>query len=152
MRTPDLFSSLFWFVFSIYVLIESYRLGLGKWDEPGPGYFPLGAALLLGVTALSVMVKAMSKISEREVSPVPVEKSRWQKVPMVLFLMLLYSLGLKTMGFVLCTLLLYIFFLKMVMPQPWVKTIAVALSVTLGAYLLFNVFLKAQLPMGILSF
>ena len=152
MRIPDLFSSLFWFIFSIYVLIESYRLGLGRWDDPGPGYFPLGAALLLGATALSVMVKAAGKASEKEVSLAPVEESRWQNVPMVLFLMLLYALGLKTMGFVLCTLLLYIFFLKIVMPQTWAKAIAVALSVTLGSYLLFNVFLKAQLPRGIFFF
>ena len=48
----------FWLLFSAYASLEALRLGLGSGNKPGPGFFPFGAAIAIGIIALSRLVKA----------------------------------------------------------------------------------------------
>src|SRR2546428_5473002 len=41
----------FWLMLSLYLSIESYRLGLSTGNRPGPGFFPFGAAVTIGAIA-----------------------------------------------------------------------------------------------------
>jgi putative tricarboxylic transport membrane protein len=152
MKALDFFSSFFWFLFAIYVSIESYRLGLGNWDMPGPGYFSFGGALLLGIISLSVLIKTLRKWSEQKIPIAPPERLRWENAILVLGAMLVYVFLFERIGFILCTFLLMLFFLRVVAPQRWFKAIMVAFFVTLGSYLLFKVLLNIQLPKGIFLF
>ena len=148
----DLYSSAFWLLFSIYVAIESYHLDLGNWHDPGPGYFPFGAALLFGTMALTVFIKSLKKASGSKGVSGAREKPRWQNVVLVLVAMILYTLFLNTVGFVLCTFLIVVFFVRIVALQRWTKSIMVAFSMAVGSYLLFGCFLKAPLPEGFFFF
>ena len=148
----DLYSSAFWLLFSIYVAIESYRLDLGNWHDPGPGYFPFGAALLFGCMALPVFIKSLKEVSASKGVSGAREKPRWQNVVLVLIAMVLYTFLLNTVGFVLCTFLIVVFFVKIVAQQRWTRSIMVALSMAVGSYLLFGLFLKAPLPEGFFLF
>jgi len=150
MKRLDLYSSAFWLAFSTYIAGESYRMGLGKWDDPGPGYFPFGAALLFACMALSVFVKSVREAS----SPKTVVggRVRRQKVILVLIVMVLYTLLLNSIGFVLCTFLIVVFFVKVVALRRWTSSIMMALCMSIGSYLLFSFFLKAPLPKGFFLF
>ena len=106
----DLYSSAFWLLFSIYIAIESCRLALGSWHDPGPGYFPFGAALLFGSMALVVFLQSLRKAFALKSLAGPREKSRWQNVVLVLVAMVLYTGLLNSAGFVLCTFLIVVFF------------------------------------------
>ncbi len=150
-RIKDIFSSLFWLLFAIYVAIESYSFDLGKWSMPGPGYFPFGAALVIGIISLLFLLKTLRKAPSKEI-PTSIPKGRWRNVVLSLVAMVVYIFLLKSIGFVLCTFLLVIFFLRVVEPQRWFTTLIVSLSVSLGSHLLFNVLLDVQLPKGILGF
>jgi putative tricarboxylic transport membrane protein len=148
----DTFSSLFWLLLAIYVSIESYRYDLGKWGMPGPGYFPFGAAIFLGVISLSVLVKTMRKVPSEEKSIVYSERVRWQNIMLILFLMIAYIFLLNLIGFVLCTFLFFVFFLRLVAAECWSKTLIISFSVATGSYLLFYLLLDAQLPEPFLKF
>jgi putative tricarboxylic transport membrane protein len=150
MRRLDLYSSAFWLVFSIYIAAESYRLGLGKWDDPGPGYFPFGAALLFGCMAFVVFVRSLSigPVSKTDAG----QRYRWKNVILVLTAMVLYTLLLNSIGFVLCTFLIVVFFVKVVALRRWTSSIMMALCMSIGSYLLFSFFLKAPLPRGFFLF
>lgn len=152
MNRLDLFSSAFWLLFSIYVALESYRLDLGNWHDPGPGYFPFGAALLFGTMALTVFIKSLKKASDSKGVNAAGEKLRWQNVVLVLIAMILYALLLDRVGFVLCTFLIVAFFVKIIAQQRWTKSIMMALSMAVGSYILFVFFLKAPLPEGFFLF
>ena len=147
----DIYSSGFWLLLSIYIAVESYRLDLGNWHTPGPGYFSFGAALLLGVMSLSVFVKALLKPSKGETLAVAPEEVRWQNVVLVLASMFFYVLLLNSVGFVLCTFLLLVFFLLGVSRQRFLTAILIASLVTIGSYIVFDILLNAQLPKGILG-
>jgi hypothetical protein len=150
-RTKDIFSSLFGLLFAIYIAIESYRFGLGKWSMPGPGYFPFGAALFFGIISLLFLFKTLRKLPPEGRSS-SVSKVGWQNVVLSLVAMVIYVFLLNWIGFAFCTFLLGFFFLRLVARQRWSTTLIIALSVTLGAHLLFNVLLDAQLPNGLLPF
>ena len=148
----DILSSLFWLLFSIYFTVESYNLGLGEWSRPGPGYFPFGAGLFFGIFSLSVFVKALRRIPLNEISIQPSERLHWQNMVLILFGMFAYTLLLKRIGFVLCTFLLVLLFIRVIAKERWFKSIITALVVALAFHLCFNILLNAQLPSGILRF
>ena len=147
----DIYSSGFWLLVSIYIAVESSRLDLGNWHTPGPGYFSFGAALLLGVMSLSVLVKALLKSPKGETLAVAPEEVHWQNVVLVLASMFFYVLLLNSVGFVLCTFLLLVFFLLGVSRQRFLTAILIASLVTIGSYIVFDILLDAQLPKGILG-
>jgi len=148
----DILSSLFWLLFSIYFTTKSYNLGLGEWSRPGPGYFPFGAGLLFGILSLSVFVKALRKVPSSEIPIQSSERIHWQNMVLILFGMFAYTLLLKRIGFVLCTFLLVLLFIRVIAKERWFKSIITALVVALAFHLCFNILLNAQLPSGILRF
>ena len=152
MQKSDIFSTLFLLLFSVYIAVVSSKLGLGTLGKPGPGFFPFCGAMLVGISAVVILIGALSKMTHREEVIAQREKARWWNVACVLGVIVVFALLLNTLGFVLCTFLMFIFLLRVVMSQRWSKTIVVALCTTVGSYILFEVLLNAQLPQGILAF
>ena len=148
---PDTLGIFFWMLFSIFVLVESCRLNLGSWRMPGPGYFPFGAALLLGIVTLMELVKALRKPI---IGPIDSgsEPLRWQNVIFVMIALVGYALLLNRLGFVLCTFAFVVFLRWTMTSRRWWNTLAVALSASLGLHVVFNLLLNAQLPKGIFIF
>ena len=78
----------------------------------------------------------------------PKEKIFW-KVVMAMGASVLYFLTMGLLGFLLST-FLYFGFLMLLMQskKKYFRSIAYSLSITIVAYLLFGVLLKASLPVG----
>ncbi len=150
MRRLDFWGDVFWLLFAIYVSVEAYRLGLGSWRNPGDGYFPFGAGLLLGIMSLSTLIKppGMSEKASDSIS----EELKWENVVVVLMTMVLYVFLFNKIGFVPCTFLLFVFLLRVIGHGRWVTSIVVGFIVTLSSYVLFEILLKAELPLSILGF
>ena len=98
-KTKDIFSAFFWLLFAIYIAIESYRFDLGKWSISGLGYFPFGAALLIGVISLLFLVKILRKTPSKEI-PISLPKGRWKNVVLSLVALIAYFYLLNRIGFV----------------------------------------------------
>lgn len=149
----DIFSKIFMMLFAIYISIESYRLGLGKWSMPGPGYFPFIAGVVLGTISLSLLVQTLLKASLKSLKLTePTERLNWQNIILTLSGMLTYVFLINWVGFVLCTFLLMVFLIWAVGRRHWSIALIAAGSITLASYLLFEVLLDAQLPRGFLGF
>lgn len=140
-------SSLLLLLFSCFICIQSYRLNLGTLSSPGPGLFPFGAGLILGFLALiAILQSAQEGGSER------IEGRGNLKIVLVLFTLIAYGLILERVGFLVTTFALLIFLLKVIVSQRWARVLVSAFLSTLACYLIFEVWLKAQLPKGFLSF
>ncbi len=148
----DIFSGLFCLLFGIYFTIKSYSFGLGEWASPGPGYFPFGAGLLFAILSLSVFVKALRRVPLNEIPIQLSERFHWQNMVLIMFGMLAYILLLKRIGFVLCTFLLVVLFIRVIAKERWFKSIMTALAIALAFHLFFNILLNAQLPSGVFRF
>jgi putative tricarboxylic transport membrane protein len=152
MRKLDISSSLFWLAFALFTGGTGLRLGIGTLHQPGPGFFPFGGSLIITVSALITLFQALRE--KAEVAAVGGEKvgKDWKKVILLLLSCFAYALVVETIGFSLCTFLLFLFFLRVVAPAPWGRALLVSACVAVASHLLFNVGLDAGLPKGFLGF
>ena len=151
MGRADRMSGVFWLCFAIFVSIESYRLGLGTLHRPGPGFLFFWAGIALGVMSIVILIRAWSSKKAGETKEAIFGKQNTLKILLVLISVFLYAIFMETVGFILVTLLLFIFLLGVIEKKRWFFTVLVSVVVTVIAYLIFEIWLKSQLPRGFLS-
>jgi heme exporter protein D len=90
----------------------------------------------------------------RQKGPEPRGRSLWGPLWFKSFIVLLamagYAFFLPYLGFLICTFIFMLILLRIIEPHKWKVVVGVALATGMISYLVFNVFLKTQLPMGIL--
>jgi putative tricarboxylic transport membrane protein len=72
----------------------------------------------------------------------------WKNAMIILVSLLAYALLLFPLGFVITTTLFIAFLLRAIVPQRWSVVIACSILTAAASYLIFEVWLKAQLPRG----
>jgi len=122
----------------------------------GPEFFPQLLSILLAGLSIALLIQTLVKKKprregmedEEDRGRVPKERIFW-KVVIAMGSSVLYFLTMGLLGFLLST-FLYFGFLMLLMQskKKYLKAIAYSLSITIAAYLLFGVLLKATLPMG----
>jgi len=145
------YCNLFWLLFSLITCVEAYRLKLGTVHEPGPGFFPFSAGLimlLLSLAALLQSVTTKQKVEETSRQ----ETFRWWNIVIILATITAYALSLEKIGFLINTFVFMSLLLKVVEPQPWKTAVIGGLITTLAANVIFNVIFRTQIPNGILGF
>lgn len=116
-------------------------------NEPGPRLFPMIACVLLIVCGVGLMVK-----KQPDAAPF-LTKEQTKRMLMLLGTFILYCVGLYFVGFVIMTPILL--FLTMTMfagenKLPLVVRLVYSVGLTVLVYLVFVVFLKTNIPMGLL--
>jgi len=76
----------------------------------------------------------------------------WKNALIILISLLAYALLLKIMGFVPTTAVFIAFLLRVISPQRWSVVFVSSILTALASYLIFEIWLKAQLPKGPLGF
>ena len=152
MGKADKISGLFWLLFSLFVSYESYRLGLGSVHQPGPGFFFFWTGIAVAMLSVVVILRSFGTQAPEKEKEAPTGKRTATKVIFVLVALFLYALTMEWLGFLIVTLLLFIFLLGVIEKKKWWFAILVSLAVTVLAYLLFEVGLQSQLPKGFLDF
>jgi hypothetical protein len=136
-----------WFLLSIFFSIESWRMGLGSFRAPGPGFLTFGVSLII---ALLVIVLALKESGRKTVGKAdPFFKGK--KVGNILFgfgLLFAYPLLLDKLGFILCTMLFIGCCLRVIGKKKWSVVSVTSIGVAIFAYFLFNVWLSIQFPQG----
>jgi putative tricarboxylic transport membrane protein len=148
----DRISGSFWFLFSLFISYESYKLGLGTLHQPGPGFLFFWTGLIVAALALVIILLSAGKLSSDESGGQAFEKRNATKVVLVLTALFVYALLMEWLGFFIVTLLLFAFLLGVIEKKSWWFAVLVSLFVTAASYLLFEVGLQSQLPKGILEF
>ena len=144
-------SSLFFLFFAFLICIESLRLPLGSLGEPGPGFFPLGIGIVLGV--LSVVAFFQARLSKaRELRKSWYAETIKKNVILSLIALFAFSVFLEMLGFLLCTFLFLIILFRGMQAKPWIIAVGQSIIICLSCYVLFELLLKSQLPKGFLGF
>ncbi len=137
----------FWLLLSIFFCIESVHLGLGSIHAPGPGFLTFWVAIILILFVIILFLKEKGKRIVGQVEPLFRGKNLRNIIYGNIFLFG-YGLLFEKIGFVLCTALFVGSCLGVIGKKRWGMTVAISLSVTLIAYLLFVVWLQVQFPKG----
>ena len=76
------------------------------------------------------------------------EGVQWKKAMIILISLLAYALLVVPLGFFLCTTFFMAFLLRAIAPQRWSVVVLCSLLTAAASYLIFQVWLQAQLPKG----
>ena len=146
MTRADRWIGLLLALFSLYVCVESARLGLGTYQRPGPGFLPFWAGVTLGILSPVLVLQGFFRRMEKG--------QAWQnlgRILLVFLAMLGFTLLVEWLGFILTAFLFIWFLLKVVERRGWGFSIGVALVVTGASHVVFDLWLSAQLPAGLLG-
>ena len=152
MGKSDRVSGSFWFLFCLFIIYESYRLGLGTMYQPGPGFLFFWTGIVVAIMALIVVLQSFRAQAAEEVQEAPTGKRTTTKVILVIVALFLYAVLMEWLGFFIVTFLLFMFLLGVIEKKKWWFAVLVSAAVTLFAYLVFETALQSQLPKGILEF
>lgn len=137
--------ALVWLALAGLALIEGVRLGVGTARQPGPGFFPVLAALALAGLAAGVL---LGPVSEPAAPPAPGGRRR---LVATIGALVAYAALLERLGFVPTTFLVMGYLLVVVEGKPWPVAAGFAATVAAAAWLVFDRLLHAQLPPGVLA-
>jgi putative tricarboxylic transport membrane protein len=150
MKNFEFIGSAFWLAVGLLICEEAYRINLGNFHNPGPGFLPFGAGLVLAGLSSVVLLRSLGRrIMEKE--SFWAEKDRRLKVGLTLVTIIIYGLLLEPLGFLLTTFVTMGFLFKAIEPQRWRTVLLGAFLSALGAHLIFQVWLKVELPTGFLG-
>ena len=145
------YCNLFWLLFSLVICVESYRLKLGTINNPGPGFFPFGAGLIMLILSLVALFQSTAGRKKVE-KTTPQEPVRWWNIVIILAAITAYAFSLEKIGFLINTFFFICLMLKVVEPQTWKTAIIGGLITSIAANLVFNVIFQTHIPRGILGF
>ena len=137
-----------WFAIGVTITIASFRYGLGSLQSPDTGFMPFLAGMAICLCSFIGLVHGTWKQKQGVGWKPTMSGLMWKKSVLVMGALLAYALLMAPLGFFLCTALFLGFLLRTVKPQGWLIVISGGILMTLGAYGIFEVWLKAQLPKG----
>lgn len=144
-------SSLFLIVISILVSLASFKIGIGKSREPGPGFLPFLTSLVLLLLSIIVLIKDLSLSNHAEGEKNLFSPDHLKKPTSLIILLVGYTLLLKFLGFLITTFLLIFLMLFIFDPTPkkiW-KFIVIGVIAANLCFIVFYKWLQVQLPMGV---
>ena len=130
---------------AVLLAAAGWRLDPGTSKLPGPGFFPLLIAVAMGALGLWMLLRP----GEGERSALP-GSPRWNSLALALGSILGYAVVLQDLGYLLSTFALLGVQLRWVEKQGWRTSLATAFIASAVSLVLFRVFLKVPLPVGIL--
>jgi len=148
-RNSELWGGLFWLVIGAYVIWAGRNLGLGHVADPGPGFVIFWVGILMCALALGVIGHAVVRGGPALDSLWA--GTRWRKVLVIVALLLIYGAGFEALGFIPCTLALLLVLMWFIDPVRWWVALVIAVVATFGVWYAVTVWLKIQLPAGVLA-
>jgi putative tricarboxylic transport membrane protein len=149
----DRLTILFWLVLGLISMYGSIQLGLGTMQEPGSGFLAFLAAIFISLTSFIIFLQSFIRWRG-----VPLNLSafwtglNWHRPALIALLILGFILALERLGYILTSFFLLFVLFRWVENFSWKSALLIPV-LTLGlTYLLFDVFLRATLPRGILGF
>ena len=139
-------SLIFLFV-GVYGLIFSTQMPLGRWNEPGPGIFPLFLSISLCFSG--ILWCCVGKDERKE--GIPRERLIGQiMTPLrIVLTTAAYILALSRMGYLLAS-ILYLFTLFLWISRfRWWVSLGLSIVIGAGSWYFFGRLLSAQLPQGL---
>lgn len=154
MNKKDLLSALFFLALGLFLVLESYRLSIWSESGPGPGFFPLFAAVIIIGSSIAIIVRCSLRHFKQKkeiVSAQRKEELSWFKLCSYVVLIMAYGLLLEKVGFLIMSTLFVITTLKCVERQSWKMTLCTGFVSIVGGYVVFVHFLGVLLPKGLLK-
>ncbi len=135
------------FSFGALVVYGSAQLG-ASWGADGPqsGYFPFYIGLLICISSAGIFVPALLKLkSDRSVF---VTTGQLKRVMVILLPTTAYAVGVQWIGIYVSSAVFVALFMKFLGKYSWLRSVVVGSTVSISAFVLFELWFKIPLPKG----
>ncbi len=149
MKRADKLSGMILTAVFLLVLYESTKLDMVYRNAPGRGFFPFWLSVFALLASTAIVVKAFRRPGSQD-SPV-----RWPKgvglrrIGLTFMAFLIYAYLITVLGFILSTACFMLFMARMLGSSRWVSSVAVSVLTAVGLFVVFKVWLQADLPTGL---
>jgi len=146
LRAVEIWTAAIVLLFGAIVVYDSQRLG-SRWgdDGPQPGYFPFYIGLLICLSAIAILVRALRN---RDASTSFVSRGQLKLILVVLVPTAVYVALVSTLGFYVSSTLYIAFFMWWLGKYSWLKIVPVAVGVSVAFFLTFEIWFRVPLPKG----
>ena len=134
----------------IWVIVEGYELTLGNLVEIGPGFLLFFEGIFLGILCLVSLRKLF--FESGDLTPAFSSSRGLRGVFFVIGLTSIVGFFFEILGFTIISILFLILLLRYVGEERWTRLLPVAILTILFSYIIFNMLLNIQLPVGPLGF
>jgi hypothetical protein len=142
---------LLWLFIGVVVLFLSSQYSMGTLSEPGPGVLPFGLGLVF-VLLSSILLFRSFRVKELEYEKRLAFGPRWRKVFLVILFLGLITFFIESLGYLLSVFLMITLSMLLMEPKRWVSALLLGIISSFFSYVLFDVWLKVQLPQGLFYF
>ena len=139
---------IFLLIISSLLIHGAITLGIGKMNNPKPGFVPFLLGLIIAVCSLALIASSVKNLQSALPEKMPLLTIR---AALILCALLLFGLFVEKGGFFVCTFLITISFLKINGIRKWFAVLVLAILTSIGIFLIFNILLRLRLPLGILG-
>jgi len=146
-RTLELVVAFLLFLLGGIVVSDSARLG-SRWGDDGPqaGYFPFYIGLFVCLAA--VVIFARTAFEGGKGRSAFVTRAQLKLVMLLLVPSVIYVALIGWLGIYVASAIFIAFFMVFLGKYSWLKTLPVAVGVSLAFFMLFEVWFKVPLPKG----
>ena len=144
----DQVSSTVWFLLGLAVCLGSLQYKMGSPASPGTGFMPFLTGAAICFFSGAGLIDATLRRRKGEGWTSPLQGVLWKNALVILISLLAYGLLMVPLGFFLTTILFIAFLLRAITPQRWSVVAACSILTAAASYLIFEVWLQAQLPKG----
>lgn len=139
-----------WIILGLFVCVLAGQVHFGSFREPGPGFVAFFSGLLIGGIGLVMLLTA--------VRPTPLQcnppgtafpRKNWRQLFFTMALLCGYALLLDRLGYIISTLSMMWAFFYVSGRRRWIASLLMSSAVVASTYLVFDVWLRCQLPRGI---
>lgn len=148
-RTMEVATALVILAFGALFCWSSYRLGIG-WGIEGPksGFFPFYVSLSIVLASLFVLWHSMFNPGAKG-QAIFVTWDQLRRVLSVLVPAGLFVLGIQLIGIYVAAAIYIALFMRFIGHYGWVRSVGIAVAVTVVSFLLFEVWFQVPLYKGI---
>ncbi len=146
LRAVEIWTAVIVLLFGAIVVYDSQRLG-SRWgdDGPQPGYFPFYVGLLISVSAVVILVRALRN---RDTMTAFVSREQLKLILVVLIPTAIYVALVAWLGLYVASTLYIAFFMWWLGKYSWLKIVPVSVGVSVVFFLVFEIWFKVPLPKG----
>jgi putative tricarboxylic transport membrane protein len=150
-KKADIIAGIIGITIGAYVIVKGLGFPEDHVMKIGPSFFPNFLASGLIICSLVLLIKALLGQSIGEYNPITWSNMGIRRICVAIIYIVVYCAVLKTIGFIIASVLFVILFMRMFGKQKIWKYAVYPFAITGGVYLVFEILLKLTLPAGLLS-
>jgi putative tricarboxylic transport membrane protein len=145
-------ASLIFLIVGLYGLVFSMDLSLGKWNEPGPGVFPLFLSISLCLSGILWFIRGKNSSAKKAGTEWRMSARKFVTAAQIVGLTGAFIFLLDPLGYLLATILYLFVLFAWISRYSFLVSILLAVTFGIGSWLFFDKLLSTPLPKGFLPF